>query len=169
MKTLAALTLLTTALFCGTAAAQLPGVAAARLEQAPKPNPAAPLYRQTGEQYRSYDFPGTGESIPYRLFVPESWAPGKKLPVLVTLRAGNSINNNHRGGNELVQGLLGLAQLGQFDRLVKGHCVLLAGHFMDKATLEIEPRYLTGRSRRGSPSTSVQSRFHDSFCPRDAP
>ena len=103
MKTLAALTLLTTVLFCGTAAAQLPGVAAARLEQAPKPNPAAPLYRQTGEQYRSYDFPGTGESIPYRLFVPESWAPGKKLPVLVTLRAGNSINNNHRGGNELVQ------------------------------------------------------------------
>ena len=103
MKTLTALTLLTTVLFCGTAAAQLPGVAAARLEQAPKPNPAAPLYRQTGEQYRSYDFPGTGESIPYRLFVPESWAPGKKLPVLVTLRAGNSINNNHRGGNELVQ------------------------------------------------------------------
>jgi len=103
LKTLAALTLLTTVLFCGTAAAQLPGVAAARLEQAPKPNPAAPLYRQTGEQYRSYDFPGTGESIPYRLFVPESWVPGKKLPVLVTLRAGNSINNNHRGGNELVQ------------------------------------------------------------------
>lgn len=90
-------------LLCGTAHAELPGVSAARLEQAPKPNPTAPLYRQTGEQYRSYDFPGTGESIPYRLFVPESWAPGKKLPVLVTLRAGNSINNNHRGGNELVQ------------------------------------------------------------------
>jgi dienelactone hydrolase len=83
--------------------ADLPGVAAARLEQAPKPNPAAPLYRQKGEQYRAYDFPGTGESIPYRLFVPESWTPEQKLPVLVTLRAGNSINNNHRGGNELVK------------------------------------------------------------------
>ena len=88
---------------CGSALAQLPGVSAERLEQAPKPAASAPLYRQTGEQYRSYDFPGTGESIPYRLFVPESWTPGKKLPVLVTLRAGNSINNNHRGGNELVQ------------------------------------------------------------------
>lgn len=90
-------------LACGTVSAQLPGVPAARLEQAPKPNPAMPMYRQTGEQYRSYDFPGTGEPIPYRLFVPESWAPGQKLPVLVTLRAGNSINNNHRAGNDLVR------------------------------------------------------------------
>jgi dienelactone hydrolase len=94
---------LLTMLLCGPAIADLPGVASTRLEQAPKPNAAAPMYRQTGEQYRSYDFPGTGESIPYRVFVPESWTPGKKLPVLVTLRAGNSINNNHRGGNELVQ------------------------------------------------------------------
>jgi poly(3-hydroxybutyrate) depolymerase len=91
------------ALVCGTAFAQLPGVPTAQLEQAPKPNPAAPMYRQTGEQYRIYEFPGTGESIPYRLFVPESWTPEKKLPVLVTLRAGNSVNNNHRGGNELVK------------------------------------------------------------------
>ena len=28
------------------------------------PNPKAPLYRHVGEQYRVYDFPGTGESIP---------------------------------------------------------------------------------------------------------
>jgi poly(3-hydroxybutyrate) depolymerase len=87
----------------GAAFAQLPGVAAAQLGQAPKPDPAAPMYRQTGEQYRAYEFPGTGEPIPYRLFVPETWAPGKKLPILITLRAGNSINNNHRGGNELVK------------------------------------------------------------------
>lgn len=83
--------------------ADLPGVAAAQLEQAPKPNPAAPMYRQKGEQYRVYEFPGTGEPIPFRLYVPESWTPERKLPVLVTLRAGTSINNNHRGGNELVK------------------------------------------------------------------
>ena len=91
------------ALISGAASAQLPGVAAAQMEQAPRPSPAAPMYRQTGEQYRIYEFPGTGEPIPYRLFVPESWKPEQKLPVLVTLRAGNSINNNHRGGNELVK------------------------------------------------------------------
>jgi dienelactone hydrolase len=66
------------------------------------PDPALPMYRQTGEQYRSYDFPGTGESIPYRLFVPETWTPAQSLPILVTLRAGPSINNNHRNNNDLV-------------------------------------------------------------------
>src|SRR6187397_3059157 len=53
-----------------------------------EPNPTAPLYRHTGEQYRVYNFPETGESIPYRLFVPTSWTPSSRLPMLVTLRAG---------------------------------------------------------------------------------
>src|SRR5512132_4259819 len=67
-----------------------------------RPNPKAPLYRQLGEQYRVYEFPGTGESIPYRLFVPSRWTPGTKLPLLVTLRAGTSVNNSYRSNNDLV-------------------------------------------------------------------
>ena len=70
---------------------------------APQPNPDRPLYQATGEQYRVYDFPGTGESIPYRLFVPSTWTPDTQLPILVTLRAGNSIDNNHREDNDLVR------------------------------------------------------------------
>jgi predicted peptidase len=70
---------------------------------APQPNPDGPLYQHTGEQYRVYDFPGTGESIPYRLFVSSMWSPEEQLPILVTLRAGNSINNNHRNENDLVR------------------------------------------------------------------
>lgn len=66
------------------------------------PNPAAPLYRQTGEQYRVYNFPETGESIPYRLFVPVGWTPAAKLPMLVTLRAGTSVDNPYRPPNSLV-------------------------------------------------------------------
>jgi predicted peptidase len=69
----------------------------------PEPNPNAPLYRHTGEQYRIYNFPGTGESIPYRLFVPTSWTPEKKLPMLVTLRAGNTVDGPYRAGNDLVK------------------------------------------------------------------
>lgn len=69
----------------------------------PEPNPAAPLYRHTGEQYRVYNFPGTGESIPYRLFVPASWTPEKRLPMLVTLRAGNTVDGPYRAGNDLVK------------------------------------------------------------------
>jgi predicted peptidase len=69
----------------------------------PEPSPTAPLYRHLGEQYRIYNFPGTGESIPYRLFVPTTWTPGKRLPMLVTLRAGNTVDGPYRAGNDLVK------------------------------------------------------------------
>src|SRR5687768_17959241 len=65
----------------------------------PEPAPNAPLYQHKGEQYRIYNFPGTGESIPYRLFVPSKWAPGTRLPMLVTLRAGNTVDGPYRAGN----------------------------------------------------------------------
>jgi predicted peptidase len=71
--------------------------------QPPQPNPSAPLYQHKGEQYRVYDFPGTGEAIPYRLFVPPTWTPDRRLPMLVTLRAGTSVNNNYRSNNDLVK------------------------------------------------------------------
>ena len=70
---------------------------------APQPNPNAPLYHFKGEQYRIYNFPGTGESIPYRLFVPSKWTPGTKLPMLVTLRAGNTVDGPYRASNDLVR------------------------------------------------------------------
>ena len=69
----------------------------------PRPNPTGPLYQHTGEQYRVYNFPVTGESIPYRLFVPTTWKPGVRLPMLVTLRAGTSVDNPYRSQNDLVQ------------------------------------------------------------------
>ncbi len=69
----------------------------------PQPNPAGPLYQFKGEQYRVYNFPGTGESIPYRLFVPSRWTPSTKLPMLVTLRAGNTVDGPYRAGNDLVK------------------------------------------------------------------
>src|SRR5688572_1619084 len=68
-----------------------------------QPNPSGPLYQHKGEQYRVYNFPGTGESIPYRLFVPSAWKPGARLPLLVTLRAGTSVDNSYRSNNDLVK------------------------------------------------------------------
>lgn len=84
-------------------AAQAPQGGRGAAPPPPEPNPAAPLYRHTGEQYRIYNFPGTGESIPYRLFVPTSWTPEQKLPMLVTLRAGNTVDGPYRAGNDLVK------------------------------------------------------------------
>jgi predicted peptidase len=83
-------------LFGGQAPAQTPPAA-------PQPSPTAPLYQAKGEQYRIYNFPGTGESIPYRLFVPSRWTPATKLPMLVTLRAGNTVDGPYRAGNDLVK------------------------------------------------------------------
>jgi predicted peptidase len=80
-------------------AGQAPGGAA---PQPLQPNPRGPLYQHVGEQYRVYEFPGTTESIPYRLFVPSRWKPGASLPLLVTLRAGQSVDNSYREPNSLV-------------------------------------------------------------------
>jgi predicted peptidase len=60
-------------------------------------------FQQKGEQYRVYNFPVTGESIPYRLFVPSRWTPATRLPVLVTLRAGQTVDGPYRAGNDLVK------------------------------------------------------------------
>src|SRR6476659_5620733 len=83
--------------------AQAPAQAPAQPPAAPQPSPTAPLYQYKGEQYRIYNFPGTGESIPYRLFVPSRWTPNTKLPMLVTLRAGNTVDGPYRAGNDLVK------------------------------------------------------------------
>jgi predicted peptidase len=88
---------------CSLAFAQTPAQAPGGAPPPPlQPNPRAPLYQHVGEQYRVYEFPGTGESIPYRLFVPSRWKPGARLPLLVTLRAGQSVDNNYRDPNSLV-------------------------------------------------------------------
>jgi predicted peptidase len=97
------LSVITFGLFLGLPCqAQEPAVSSLLPAETPTPDPALPMFRQTGEQYRVYEFPGTGEPVPYRLYVPEDWEPGQQLPVLITLRAGNSINNNHRNNNDLV-------------------------------------------------------------------
>ncbi|HTC51622.1 MAG TPA: prolyl oligopeptidase family serine peptidase [Steroidobacteraceae bacterium] len=58
-------------------------------QEAPAPDPKDPHYQTTGEQDRSYTFPGTGEQIAYHLYVPAKWTPSLKLPlVIVTHGAG---------------------------------------------------------------------------------
>ncbi|HLH31522.1 MAG TPA: prolyl oligopeptidase family serine peptidase [Terriglobia bacterium] len=57
--------------------------------QAPQPDPKDPQYQAKGDQKRTYSFPGTGESIPYHLYVPMKWNKNTRLPlVIVTHGAG---------------------------------------------------------------------------------
>src|SRR5262249_40112072 len=53
------------------------------LAQAPQPNPKDPQYQAKGDQKRTYSFPGTGESIPYHLYVPAKWTATSRLPLVV--------------------------------------------------------------------------------------
>jgi poly(3-hydroxybutyrate) depolymerase len=57
--------------------------------QAPQPDPKAAQYRTTGEQDRSYSFPGTGESIAYHLYVPTKWTAASRLPLVVVTHGAN--------------------------------------------------------------------------------
>ena len=57
--------------------------------QAPQPDPKSPQYRATGEQDRTYTFPGTTESIPYHIYVPTTWSASKKLPLVVVTHGAN--------------------------------------------------------------------------------
>jgi predicted peptidase len=51
--------------------------------QAPQPDPKDPQYQAKGDQKRTYMFPGTGESIPYHLYVPMKWNKTTKLPLVI--------------------------------------------------------------------------------------
>jgi predicted peptidase len=83
--------------------AQAPAQGGPGAAGAAQPTQTRLQFQQKGEQYRVYNFPVTGESIPYRLFVPLRWMPGTRLPLLVTLRAGQTVDGPYRAGNDLVK------------------------------------------------------------------
>lgn len=57
-----------------------------------------------GDLRLAYAFPETGETIPYRLFVPSKWNPNTKLPLLVYLHAGDNLDFPYmRGDNALLK------------------------------------------------------------------
>src|SRR5215208_6414855 len=65
------------------------GASSVSAQAPPQPDPKSPQYQAKGEQNRTYVFPGTGESIPYHLYVPTRWTKDAKLPlVVVTHGAG---------------------------------------------------------------------------------
>jgi poly(3-hydroxybutyrate) depolymerase len=72
-----------------TVAAVLLLGAAVALAQAPQPDPASAQYQSTGEQDRTYTFPGTDERIPYHIYVPSTWTPSTRLPLVILTHGAN--------------------------------------------------------------------------------
>lgn len=48
---------------------------------------------QTGDQRRSYDFSEAGRAMPYRLYVPSTYDPKRKYPLVVVLHGGGNDEN----------------------------------------------------------------------------
>jgi poly(3-hydroxybutyrate) depolymerase len=68
---------------CCTALISAFALVASAADRAPVPDPTSPQYQNTGEQDRSYEFPGTGEKIAYHLYVPTNWKASLKLPLVI--------------------------------------------------------------------------------------
>jgi predicted peptidase len=62
-------------------------------------SPGSTQWRATGDQRRSYKFPGTGVEIPYRIYVPTTWDGKSKLPLVVFLHGGGSDENLYLESN----------------------------------------------------------------------
>src|SRR4051812_25326189 len=69
-----------------------------RVESVPQSaasTPAATRARATGDQRRQYVFAPTGQSLPYRLFVPPTWDGKTSLPIILMLHGGGANENTY--------------------------------------------------------------------------
>jgi len=51
--------------------------------------------RPVGDQHREYVFPPTGETMPYRIYVPSTWDGESALPILLFLHGAGSNENTY--------------------------------------------------------------------------
>ncbi len=54
-----------------------------------------PLWQKTGDQKRSHFFSAAGETLPYRTYVPSTWAGRASLPIILMLHGGGSNENTY--------------------------------------------------------------------------
>jgi predicted peptidase len=57
----------------------------------------------TGDQHRRYVFTPTGAAMPYRVYVPTSWQPGRALPILLFLHGAGANESTYL---DMADGLL---------------------------------------------------------------
>ena len=91
------------------------------------PDHKDPQYQKAGDQNRTYMFPGTGESIPYHLYVHTTWTKKTKLPLLIFLHgpgqtpespfhnAQDSLSKLAEQRGYIVAGVLGYRPNGDFN------------------------------------------------------
>jgi predicted esterase len=86
----------------GPVAPPAPGAAAERRTAVPA-QPVTTIPRSTGDQQRQYVFSPTGQTIPFRLYVPTTWNGKDSLPILLFLHGAGA---NERTYLDMGDGLL---------------------------------------------------------------
>jgi poly(3-hydroxybutyrate) depolymerase len=61
---------------------------------------AEPSAAPTGDQHRQYVFPPTGETLPYRFYVPTSWDRESALPIVLFLHGAGADENTYLDMND---------------------------------------------------------------------
>lgn len=56
-----------------------------------------PVRQAVGLQNRAYRFPETGELVPFQVYAPTTWTPGRKWPLMVALHGANLDETNMLG------------------------------------------------------------------------
>ena len=71
-------------------------------------NPQSPSWRARGDQQRNYFFAAANASVPYRLYVPDSWDGSSPLPLVMFLHGAGADQNTYVDQNN--QQMIRLAQ-----------------------------------------------------------
>jgi poly(3-hydroxybutyrate) depolymerase len=67
----------------------LHGASSVAQSTSPVPDRASANYQATGEQDKTYVFPGTDEKIAYHIYVPMKWTKTTKLPLVILTHGAN--------------------------------------------------------------------------------
>jgi len=59
------------------------------------PSAQSPATRSTGDQHRQYVFAATGQSMPYRVYVPTTWDGKASLPIVLMLHGAGANENSY--------------------------------------------------------------------------
>ncbi|MDR0779350.1 MAG: hypothetical protein LBF16_01475 [Pseudomonadales bacterium] len=88
-KSLKVRTLVVATLLGLSSLGSLQAQAQARLQ----PDPKTANYQATGEQEKSYLFPGSTESISYHIYVPKKWDQNTKMPLVILTHGASQPSN----------------------------------------------------------------------------
>lgn len=116
---------------------------------------AEPSAAPTGDQHRQYVFPPTGETLPYRFYVPTSWDGESALPIVLFLHGAGADENTYMDMSDCLllrlaeqHGYIVVSPLGYRPLGAYGNPLRLPAVFGESATAAQQRESITPERRR---------------------